>query len=135
MAAGTILTVLANIPWGTVVENAPKVANGAAKLWSAVTRSNKADPLQEEQIAAVEQAAMSDTQRLSARLQSAEKRVSDLHEQMEACSALIKDLAEQNTLLIQRVELNRRRMVRLVIATAMVGATLAGLNVYLLVLR
>ena len=37
MAVGTLITVLSNIPWGQVVENAPKVAEGAVKLWNSVT--------------------------------------------------------------------------------------------------
>ncbi len=41
MSTGAILTVLSNIPWGQVVENAPKVAEGAAKLWNSVTNFRK----------------------------------------------------------------------------------------------
>ena len=41
MSTGVILTVLSNIPWGQLVENAPKLADGAAKLWSTVTGFRK----------------------------------------------------------------------------------------------
>ena len=41
MSTGAIITVLANIPWGQVIDNAPKVADGAARLWGAVTGSRK----------------------------------------------------------------------------------------------
>jgi hypothetical protein len=32
------LAVLQNVPWSEVINNAPKVADGAKKLWNAVTR-------------------------------------------------------------------------------------------------
>jgi hypothetical protein len=32
------LSVIKLVPWGEVISNAPKVAEGAKKLWSAVSR-------------------------------------------------------------------------------------------------
>ena len=38
MAAGWV-TVLQMVPWGEVIKNAPKVADGAVKLWNSVSKS------------------------------------------------------------------------------------------------
>jgi hypothetical protein len=90
------LTILQNVPWTDVIRNAPKVADGAKKLWNAVgKKSPAADPLQ-----AV---------------------VADLHAQMLASSELIKTLAEQNAELIRRVEVYEVRMVWLTRALILVG--------------
>jgi hypothetical protein len=132
MAVGTIVTVLANIPWGTVVENAPKIADSATKLWDTVARWTKSEPEQNAQINVSPEKPMSETQLLSARLQTLEESVRNLNEQMQASSGLIKALAEQNTLLVQRVELNRVRLVRLVAVAGSTGALLLAFNIYLL---
>ena len=132
MAVGTIVTVLANIPWGTVVENAPKIADSATKLWDTVARWAKSEPEQNAQIDASPERPMSETQLLSARLQTLEESVRNLNEQMQASSGLIKALAEQNTLLVQRVELNRVRLVRLVAVAGSTGVLLLAFNIYLL---
>ena|SRR5687767_2485737 len=90
------LTVLKSVPWGEVINNAPKVADGAKKLWKAVARkppSGEAAPSPQSELA---------------RLGAA---VDDLHRQMVASSELIKALAEQNTELVRRIELNRVRLI------------------------
>lgn len=135
MAAGTIITVLSNIPWGAVVENAPKVAEGAAKLWSTVTRSNKSDSAQSEQTNMSPLKPMSHAEMVSTRLEVVEEGVRQLNEQMQASSLLIKDLAEQNTLLIQRIELNRLRVNRFCVIAALIGTVLLSSIFYLLFLR
>lgn len=125
MSTGVILTVLSNIPWGHVVENAPKVADGAAKLWSTVSGFRKPkgsshpthDPLST-------QATGSGADALQSRLRTVEEEVVQLQEQMQASSALIKALAEQNTQLVNRIELNRVRLKRASIAAASLGFAL-----------
>lgn len=134
MAAGTILTVLTNIPWGTVVETAPKIADGAAKLWNAVTGWNRSDPVQNGQIADL-QKPMSEVELLSTRLHAMEESVRHLNDQMQVSSALIKDLAEQNTILIQRIELNRTRLLGLAIVAGCTSLALLGVVLYLLLAR
>lgn len=125
MSTGAILTVLANIPWGQVVDNAPKVASGAAKLWTAVTGARKqsasADP---EASAASPTQAPSALEALQVQVGELQATVAQLQEQMQASSELIKALADQNTQLVQRVELNRLRLVRV--------ATTAGVSIALL---
>ena len=124
MAAGTIITILSNIPWGQVVENAPKVADGAARLWNAVTRK-KAGQLPDASAKADADAAQSDTEVLT-------KRLLAMEEQMRTSAELIKALAEQNTQLVRKIELNSVRLQRLAKATAIGAVALLGTIVYLL---
>ena len=132
MAVGTLITVLSNIPWGQVVENAPKVAEGAVKLWNSVTNRTKHDTIQDRQAATAAGEAPSEADRLKARLLALEDSIGNLQDQMQASSALIKALAEQNTQLVQRIELNRIRLVRYSVATALQGVVLLAAVVYLL---
>ena len=101
----TWLTVLQNVPWKDVISNAPKVAEGAKKLWKTVVKKPPSS-------------ALSDSA-LEARVITLEAAVSELHGQMLASSELIKTLAEQNALLIQRIETLRVRVLWL-------GATIAA---------
>ena len=133
MGAGTIITVLSNIPWRQVVENAPKVANGAMKLWNAARGRKKQEASQSEHPVAADDANLSEEDRLKARLLRLEGSIGSLQDQMQESSELIKALAEQNTQLVQRIEMNRVRLVRLVGATVLAGAVLLALVIYVLV--
>jgi len=127
------LTVLQSVPWSDVISNAPKVAEGAKKLWNMVGRQS-APPDSSE--ASTQPAGLSEAQTLSVlsdRTVALEAAVADLHDQMLASSELIKALAEQNAQLIQRIEANRVR-VRW-IGAAVVTLALAALVGLLLVLR
>lgn len=108
------LTVLKSVPWGEVISSAPKVAEGAKKLWNVVA---KKPPSTGMPSSGAHAAPSSDPQAL-AKLQAS---VNDLHSQMLASSELIKALAEQNTQLIKRIELNRVRMLWLAGATGVVA--------------
>jgi hypothetical protein len=131
MAAGTIISVLSNIPWGQVVENAPKVADGAARLWNAVTRK-KPDQSPDANAKSVADVAPSDTEILKRRLVAMEEHIHRLKEQMGASAELIKALAEQNTQLVRKIELNSVRLLRLATATAIGAVALVGAIAYLL---
>lgn len=119
-------TVLQSVPWAEVVSNAPKVAAGAKKLWSAVGRKPHAGV----QVADVTQAALSPEAQaiaaLTAHVSELETATAELQEQMRASSELIKALAEQNTQLILRSETQRRRMWWL--AAALVPTGMAALS-------
>ncbi len=123
MAAGTIISVLANIPWGQVVDNAPKVADGAARLWKTVRRKNADAPTE-----ASPQVDAHQTQAdvLERRLAAMEAQVLSLEEQLGSSAELIKALAEQNTQLVRKIEQNSARLFRLAVATS--GVALAGLG-------
>jgi len=130
MGVGTLITVLSKIPWGQVVETAPKIADAAAKLWNKVADRRKRDSRPSEQSAVSQGAHASDPELLEARVLALEDGVKCLQEQMQASSKLIKALADQNAQLVQRVELLRTRFVRSVIATACCGTVLLAVVIY-----
>lgn len=131
MSTGAILTVLANIPWGQVVDNAPKVAGGAAKLWTAVTGARKQRVLHPEASASDTAQGPSELAVLRTQVQDLEATVQQLQEQMQASSELIKALADQNTQLVQRAELQRARLVRLALAAGASTVLMLSAIVYL----
>lgn len=108
------LTVLKLVPWGDVIENAPKVAQGAKKLWGSVGKKSVPHEPSTFTPTPPGQGALSgqDAAVAALQLQVAELQAvtADLHQQMVESSALIQSLAEQNTQLIQRVEVNRKRV-------------------------
>lgn len=115
------LTVLKAVPWVDVISNAPKVADGAKKLWSSVARkapdaagagSATGVPTRHPAVSMAE---------LEVRLASAESAAADLHQQMLVSSELIKQLADQNAQLIARVDANRVRVRWLTGATVVLG--------------
>lgn len=122
------ITVLQAVPWSEVIRNAPKVADGAKKLWNAVARKPASPEVAESSTQPAVSPESQTMAALEARATTLEAAVSDLHGQMLAASELIKALAEQNTQLIQRIEANRRHVLWLSAATTvMVLAALLGL--------
>lgn len=121
------MTVLKMVPWTDVIKNAPAVADGAKKLWKSVAKDSPAGTAQAPE-AAVDVASLPAAQalvELQAQLADMKHEMADLHEQMRESSGLITALAEQNTQLIKRVEVNRRRvwaLVAAVLVLALVGA-------------
>lgn len=123
------MTVLKLVPWGDVIKNAPVIADGAKKLWDTVGRKPEPAapvpaPMPSAELLADPASALP---ALQARLAETEAAVSLLHEQMQASTELIKALAEQNTELVQRVELNRSRTAWLIGLVVVFGA-IAALN-------
>lgn len=125
------LTVLSNVPWSEVIKTAPKVADGARKLWQNLgNKQTEAEPLADA--AEPVEREVSAHVALQARVYELEARVADLHAQMRASSELIKALADQNTQLIGHVELNRVHLRRLIGALAALAVlALAALAVAL----
>ncbi len=119
------LTVLKMVPWGDVIENAPKVATGAKKLWQTVGRKPvaAAPVAPAHEVLRAESPAVAALQRDVVELQTA---VADLHQQMLDSSALIQSLADQNTQLIKRVEVNRVRLLWLTALALGLAAALAS---------
>ncbi len=113
------LTMLKIVPWGDVIGNAPKVADGAKKLWSAVGR--KPEPAAPGASVAGLPPESRTIAELQARLDAVEATTTQLHGQMVASTELIQALAEQNTQLIARIEAHRIRLAWLVAATAVAG--------------
>lgn len=129
MAAGTLFSILANIPWGQVVDNAPVIAESAVKLWKAARRKKSAQSPDQDSEA---DATQTGSDSLNERLVAMEEHIRSLEEQMSTSAELIKALAEQNALLVRRFELNNTRLRRLAVATAIGGVVLLGSVAYLL---
>jgi predicted nucleic acid-binding Zn-ribbon protein len=72
---------------------------------------------------------------LTAQVLQLQKDLADLREEMQVASGLIKDLADQNSALVQRIELNRRRLRRLTVAGALLGGGLATTLGYVLLVK
>ncbi len=123
------LAVLRLLPWTDIIRNAPLVADGAKKLWSAVAKKS---PVPDHAANENSQPAPSDEvltlSSLNMQISALEEHVSDLHKQMLASSELIKALADQNAQLIKHVEANRVRVLWLTAATVILGiAAVVGL--------
>lgn len=118
MAAGWV-TVLQMVPWGEVIKNAPKVADGAVKLWNSVSKkrvdgetdSDLTDVMLATDMAAVE--------KLEHRLHSAEQTITDLQAQVVQSAGVIKELASQNTQLVAQIESNRKAVTVLGVVLAL----------------
>lgn len=115
------VTVLQAVPWSEVIRNAPKVAEGAKKLWNTVGKKPSSPEVVETSTQPTVSPESQTIADLEARAEALEATVSDLHEQMFAASELIKALAEQNTQLVQRIEANRVHMIWLSVATTVVA--------------
>lgn len=115
------LTVLQAVPWTEVIKNAPKVADGAKKLWNSVGKKGGAATATDTAEAVI----AADPNTRIAQLESA---VTELHTQMQASAELIKALAEQNAQLVERIESNRRRTLGLSIVVLGLAAALLALH-------
>jgi len=114
------LSVLKMVPWGDVIETAPKVAVGAKKLWNSVGKKpvNASDaPTIPGTLTEVDAPVAA----LQVQVLDLQVAVAELHQQMLDSSALIGSLAEQNTQLIARVEVNRKRVLALAVALVLVA--------------
>jgi hypothetical protein len=128
------MAVLQLVPWSDVISNAPKIAEGAKKLWSSVGKKPPVPDAAHSQAPLVADGQGPGMALLEQRLQAMELATSELHEQMLASADLIKTLAEQNTQLVKRIEVNRRRLLTLAALTALV-AIIAGTSLTLLLTR
>lgn len=131
MATG-LITVLSNVPWSDVIRHAPKVAEGARKLWDRA-RGKAVEPepvLAPPPAMTAEQQALATLEARTAALQAA---VVDLQSQMAESSALIKELADLNQQMIQHVQAQDRRLWWLGVASVALGlaAVLGWLLVFL----
>lgn len=127
------LALLKGVPWAGVISTAPLVADGAKQLWKAVSRKPPLPEPLSEQAHSPHTTGSTAIETLSARVVSLETNVNHLHAQMLKSSELIKVLADQNALLINRVEANRVRMLWLIgIFTVTLIAALVGLAIVII---
>jgi hypothetical protein len=118
MAAGWV-TVLQMVPWGEVIKNAPKVADGAVKLWNSVSRKKidgESDGAVTDVVLATD---VTVVEKLNQRLYAAEHTISDLQAQVVQSAEVIKELASQNTQLVAQIESNRKAVTVLGVVLAL----------------
>ncbi|MFZ2269585.1 MAG: hypothetical protein WAV95_18570 [Azonexus sp.] len=125
MAVGW-LSILKAVPWTDVVSNAPKVADGAKKLWESVGRKKSGGDAPTG-TAATSTADTPSLAGLEARITGLAGEVSHLQQEMLDSSNLIKSLAEQNAQLVRRVYW-QSRMLFVVGLGAVVGLVLVLLR-------
>jgi TolA-binding protein len=118
MAAGWV-AVLQMVPWGEVIKNAPKVADGAVKLWNSVSRKKADDAVSSESSEVVVAADINALERLEYRLQEAQDSINDLQAQVVQSAEVIKELASQNTQLVAQIESNRKAVTVLGVVLAL----------------
>lgn len=130
------LTVLNLVPWTDLMGNAPKIVDGANKLWKAVTNKEEAGIKDSTSI-------KSDTSpnalslavfNVKSRLSTLEANVADLKQEMVSSAELIKSLADQNSRLTLAVENLHIRIRQLFFVTSIVGV-LAITSIFLLLVR
>lgn len=131
MAAGTVITVLSNIPWGTVIDAAPRIADGAGRLWEAARNLRRPKPPDMADPEAPASSGISETERLQTRVTELEATVQAMREQMQASAQVVKDLADQNALLVQRIEVARQRVVLMAIVGSGCAAALSSFTIWL----
>jgi hypothetical protein len=107
--ASNLFNMLKSVPWTDVISKAPKVADGAKKLWNSVGRTPSGQASEETNLTASPAAGQS-LAILATRIAAMETTTAELQAQMLASSELIATLAEQNTQLIKRLDVNRRRL-------------------------
>jgi hypothetical protein len=114
------LTVLQSVPWSDVVRNAPKVAAGAKKLWDNVAHKGAAaqDPADTTSTVEAEPTLLS----LKADVMALRAASMRLRQQLAESSALVSELAEQNTQLIAGMDALRRKQKRMLWALFVVAA-------------
>jgi hypothetical protein len=96
------------------------VAQGAKKLWNSVGKK-PAEPASAPVTAVAPGQAEPTLAALQAQVAKLQVSVAELHQQMLESSALIGSLAEQNTQLIARVEVNRKRVLALVVVVVVLA--------------
>lgn len=122
MALGWV-AVLQMVPWGEVIKNAPKVADGAVKLWNSVSKKKSLDGEGNEIANVVLAGDVSALDQLNHRLQEAQASIDDLQTQVVQSAEVIKELASQNAQLVAQIESNRKAVTVLgvTVALAVIG--------------
>lgn len=118
MAVGWV-TVLQMVPWGEVIKNAPRVADGAVKLWNSVSGKAPLDTHDSAATGVVVRTDIHALERLEHELQATQAAVADLQTQVVQSAEVIKELASQNTQLVAQIEANRKAVTVLGVALAL----------------
>ena len=110
-------TVCRMIPWGQVIDHAPEVIEAAKKLYGQLTKNK---PAEEDalEIAAINED-LTESERLQLLVEGNRQELLKLHEDIEASSRLINELAEQNAQMIGEIEKLRKRMKKITLLTTL----------------
>ncbi len=100
-------SLLKTVPWADVIATAPVVADGAKRLWKSVAKKPAAAPAPAASAVTGEVAPLA---QLQARIAALELGSDELRTQLRSSTELIQSLAEQNAVLVQRVEAHRVRL-------------------------
>ncbi|MCU0932857.1 MAG: hypothetical protein MUE86_00120 [Thiobacillaceae bacterium] len=107
--------VLKTVPWSEVIANAPKLVDGARKLWGSVSKQASAPRQTDDGASTVPGSAPAEATlaRLHERVGDLEANLEAVHGQILASSELIRSLADQNVQLVRHLEELRLRLRRL----------------------
>ncbi len=107
--------VLKTVPWSEVIANAPKLVDGARKLWGSVGKQGSAPRQTDDGASTVPGSAPAEATlaRLHERVGDLEANLEAVHGQILASSELIRSLADQNAQLVRHLEELRLRLRRL----------------------
>lgn len=121
------LTALKVIPWGDVIEHAPKVLKGARDLLERQRRSKAEAPPADPRDHAVRmsEATPPELHELQQQQAMARDDIQRLQQTQEQITQTVAELAEQNTRLVAAVELLRKRT-RLLMGAVLVLAVALG---------
>lgn len=108
------ITVFKAIPWAALIAAAPAISKNARKLWDAVRKQEA--PRVTGQAPAADQRAL-------------EEQVAELRRELTAASELVTGLAEQNSRLVEAVEVLRARTRALFALAAILGIALIVLAI------
>lgn len=122
---GWLTTALKVLPWGDMIEYAPKLVNGAQKLWQRMkTESAETDAI------VIEHAPQSEEETVR-ELRELKQQLHDMHAQQLELSNLVTELAAQNERLVGALGILRARTRFLFVLVVAVGVACT----YLLVVR
>lgn len=121
MAVGWV-AVLQMVPWGEVIKNAPKVADGAVKLWNSVSRKKGLEGANSEVTDVVFTNETDSLEKLEHQLQASQAAIEELQAQVVQSAEVIKELASQNAQLVAQIETNRKAVTVLGVVVALVVA-------------
>lgn len=106
MAALGFFGILKTVPWSDVIAGAPQVLAGARKLWDSVANNS-------ERVIPNETAGTSASDRIA----EIDVAIRELQDQVRSASEIIAQLANQNTMLIEKAEKLRIRLLWISVAT------------------
>lgn len=116
------------IPWGDVIEHAPKVLNAARKLLDKTPGANNADgPVPAREVIDTQTATPPSLGELKNRLIAAQQQIDRQAKVQEDMAQTLAELAEQNARLVGAVEVLRTRTRMLLLG---MGALLVGLLIF-----